>query len=102
MISLLLQGNLDDAAHEWLAEWQETSHQPPAGMASVPTSEILVTNNDDSGAGSLRWAIDQANANPGPDIIYFSSSLNGDTISPLSDLPATNQPTKLSVGRSPP
>lgn len=85
----LLRGSLDDAAREWLAELQETSQQPPpASLANAPASEILVLNNDDSGAGSLRWAIDQANANPGPDIIYFSTSLNGDTISPLSDLPA--------------
>ncbi len=34
-------------------------------------STYTVTNTQDSGPGSLRWAIDQANANPGADIINF-------------------------------
>ena len=52
---------------------------------SVPMNEIMVTNSGDSGMGSLRWAIEQANANPGPDVIHFS--MNGTSISPLTDLP---------------
>ncbi len=52
---------------------------------SVPMNEIMVTNSGDSGMGSLRWAIQQANANPGPDVIHFS--MNGTSISPLTDLP---------------
>ena len=43
-----------------------------------------VTNLNDSGSGSLRWAIEQANANPGEDTINFS--IYG-TISPASVLP---------------
>lgn len=35
-------------------------------------STFTVTNHSDSGAGSLRWAINQANANSGPDIIDFN------------------------------
>ncbi|MBC8232946.1 carboxypeptidase regulatory-like domain-containing protein [bacterium] len=45
---------------------------------------FTVTNLNDSGDGSLRWAIEQANANPGPDIIDFIVS---GTISPTSGLP---------------
>jgi len=41
---------------------------------------ITVTNTDDSGAGSLRAAIEQANSSAGSDTICFSSDLNGDDI----------------------
>ena len=51
----------------------------------MPMSEILVTNSADSGMGSLRWAIEQANSNLGPDIIHFSMS--SAIISPITDLP---------------
>lgn len=36
-----------------------------------------VSNTNDSGAGSLREAINQANANAGPDTITFASSVTG-------------------------
>ena len=49
------------------------------------SATFTVTNLNDSGDGSLRWAIEQANANPGPDIIDFSVSV---TIFPTSALPA--------------
>jgi len=42
----------------------------------VPDS-YLVTNHDDSGEGSLRQAILDANANPGPDTIEFDKSAWG-------------------------
>ena len=41
---------------------------------------FTVVNTDDSGAGSLRDAIEQANANVGADTISFDSSLAGETI----------------------
>ncbi|NIV29343.1 MAG: 3-dehydroshikimate dehydratase, partial [Anaerolineae bacterium] len=48
-----------------------------------------VTNTDDSGTGSLRWAIEQANTNPGTDTISFAIPGEGvQTISPTSPLPA--------------
>ena len=43
-----------------------------------------VTNLDDSGNGSLRWAIEQANANPGGDNVVLGVS---GIISPASALP---------------
>ncbi len=46
-----------------------------------------VTNTDDSGAGSLRQAILDANANPGTDTITFNIGSGVQTIQPLSALP---------------
>ncbi|MGB8634258.1 MAG: choice-of-anchor Q domain-containing protein, partial [Rhodanobacteraceae bacterium] len=45
----------------------------PAALAAT----YPVSNNNDSGSGSLRDAIDQANANPGADIVTFNSSVTG-------------------------
>jgi uncharacterized repeat protein (TIGR01451 family) len=47
-----------------------------------------VTNANDSGAGSLRWAIEQANSTPGADIIHSSLGFPIPTIVLLSPLPA--------------
>ncbi|MFO0914767.1 MAG: hypothetical protein U0795_17545 [Pirellulales bacterium] len=48
-----------------------------------------VTNLDDAGSGSLRAAIEQANANPDSDVINFSPGLQG-TITLQSQLHITN------------
>ncbi len=53
-----------------------------------------VTNTADSGAGSLRQAITDANANPGADVIDFSVS---GTVTLLSLLPAIAEETDLSA-----
>ena len=67
-------------------------------MVVLPPAEIwVVTNTNDSGPGSLRWAIEQANANAGPDSIVFNipttdpgydSGTGVWTIQPDSALPA--------------
>jgi len=49
-------------------------------------ASFAVTNLNDTGAGSLRAALEQANANPGLDVITFASGLSG-TISLASALP---------------
>ena len=61
---------------------------------------FTVTNTSDSGAGSLRQAIDDANANPGADTIEFNVSgegCSGDvcTIKPLSALPPLTSPVTM-------
>lgn len=70
-----------------------------AGWLSAPPAwadTYTVTTTADSGSGSLRWAIEQANANPGPDTIAFNVSTTDPgydaatgmwTIRPASELP---------------
>jgi hypothetical protein len=59
------------------------------GAGSVFAATFTVTNTNDSGPGSLRQAILDANATPGADTIAFNITGTGvRTISPLSSLPA--------------
>ena len=68
--------------------------------AVLPTlaagATFTVTNTNDSGAGSLRQAILDANANPGPDTIDFAITGSGvQTISPVSPLPPITDPVTI-------
>ena len=57
---------------------------------------FLVTNTNDSGLGSLRQAILNANANPGLDTIDFAiPGLGVHTISPASALPTITDPVDI-------
>jgi predicted outer membrane repeat protein len=58
-----------------------------AALANAP---LLVTNLDDSGVGSLRQALLDANAAPGGDVITFADEVSG-TISLLSDFPTLTE-----------
>ena len=55
-----------------------------------PRGPFPVTNNLDSGAGSLRQALLDATAAPGPDVITFAPSLAGQTISLVSTISIFN------------
>lgn len=56
----------------------------------VQAADFEVTNRNDSGEGSLRWAIDQAESTPGQDNITFASSVSG-TINLQSALPTITE-----------
>ena len=57
---------------------------------------IVVTNVSDPGTGSLRKAIDDANSNPGLDIIIFNIPGTGPfTIKPASPLPTITDPVVI-------
>jgi hypothetical protein len=62
-------------------------------LLSGPQTIFRVTDTADSGTGSFRQAILDANANPGPDFITFNLPGAGlKTITPLSPLPAITDP----------
>src|SRR3954447_15983623 len=55
-----------------------------------------VTNTNDSGAGSLRQAIIDANGHSGPDNISFNIPGSGvRTIAPVTELPAITSPVTI-------
>jgi Right handed beta helix region len=64
--------------------------------AAADAATVRVTTTADGGAGSLREAIDDANALGGPDTIRFDIPGQGPhTIAPASDLPAVTDPVTI-------
>ncbi len=59
---------------------------------------FTVLNTDDSGAGSLREAIEAANANAGADTISFDAGLAGETIVLTNELAVTDDLTINGLG----
>ena len=59
---------------------------PVSSTATSPANDLVVTNTNDAGEGSLRQAITNANAFASNDTITFAASANG-TITLLSALP---------------
>src|SRR5207247_9995287 len=73
-------------------------------VASLPASNAIftVSNTNDSGPGSLRQAILDANATNGPNTIAFQiQAPSGLTITPLSALPPISVPVLID-GRTQP
>jgi hypothetical protein len=56
------------------ASWSAFALLLTAWASSTPAATFTVTNTGDSGAGSLRQAILDANANAGADVIAFDVS----------------------------
>src|SRR5258708_27938781 len=66
------------------------------GALIAQAATFTVTNTNDSGAGSLRQAILDADASAGADLITFNISGAGvHTISPLSVLPTITDPVTI-------
>src|SRR5260370_17654962 len=65
------------------------------------TATFVVTNTADSGPGSLRQAILDANTKPGPDVIAFRIGSGMQTISPLSPLPFVTDALLIDVTTQP-
>ncbi|HEV3119327.1 MAG TPA: hypothetical protein VGY58_19890, partial [Gemmataceae bacterium] len=61
-------------------------------------STFIVTNTNDSGAGSLRQAILAANANPGLDTVSFTGGLNGTIVLTSGQLSITDGLTIIGPG----
>src|SRR5262249_29821477 len=84
---------------------QRGTARPFGGTSDIGAFEanrnyFLVTNTNDSGTGSLRQAILDANATTnlagGPDVIQFNISGSGvQTISPSSQLPTITDPVLI-------
>jgi len=66
---------------------------------STPSNPIHVTSLDDTGEGTLRWAIGEANSSPGSDSITFTVS---GTITPVTELPALIDDSMTIEGESSP
>ncbi len=69
--------------------------------AAPPVSTFVVTNVNDSGSGSLRQAILDANANPGADTINFNITGPSLKIQPLLGLPDIIDPVVIDGSTQP-
>lgn len=73
----------------------------PAVVESVPEAIFTVTSTADSGPGSLRDAITQANQTPGTDVILFSISSGAQTIAVQSPLPTITEAVTIDATSQP-
>ncbi|HKG59419.1 MAG TPA: Calx-beta domain-containing protein [Pyrinomonadaceae bacterium] len=69
--------------------------------AAAPATTFVVTNVNDSGPGSLRQAILDANANPGSDVINFNITGPSLRIQPLLRLPDITDPVVIDGATQP-
>ena len=69
--------------------------------AAPPAVTFVVTNVNDSGPGSLRQAILDANASPGSDSIHFNISGPSLRIQPILGLPAITDPVVIDGSTQP-
>src|SRR5215213_8922629 len=69
--------------------------------AAPPATTFVVTNVNDSGPGSLRQAILDANANPGSDVINFNITGPSLTIQPQLGLPDITDPVVIDGSTQP-
>ncbi|MEW6211782.1 MAG: hypothetical protein AB1631_25725, partial [Acidobacteriota bacterium] len=80
----------------------KTGNSSPTVSMTEPQAVFTVTNTNDSGQGSLRQAILDANANAGADTITFNISGGGaQTITPASGLPVISGPVTIDATTQP-
>src|SRR5689334_3729882 len=75
-VSILLNATASTRAGNYPKNHTNVSNLPGA----PPMMTFTVTTTADTGAGSLRAAIDLANTNPGPDLINFNLGAGTPTI----------------------
>ena len=75
----------------------------PIVALTDPVNIFVVTNTGDSGPGTLRQAISDANASPGADAIYFDIGGGGiiPRLDPLSSLPFITETVEIDGTTSP-
>ena len=71
------------------------------GGASAEAATFTVTSSANSGIGTFRQAITDANANPGGDAIAFSIGSGAQTIQPTSALPVITSPVAIDATTQP-
>jgi hypothetical protein len=69
--------------------------------ARIAPATFLVTTTADSGAGSFRQAILDANANPGPDALFFEFPSGSALFRPVSSLPTITDTLDIQGDRNP-
>ena len=75
---------------------------PLAVALTAPESTFVVTNTGDSGTGSLRQTILDANGHPGADTIVFNIPGSGlHTITPSTALPTISDPVTIDGSTQP-
>ena len=84
------------------ASGDTSEFSPTVGLSDAFVSIRTVENTNDSGPGSLRQAITDANAAPGKDMIAFNIPGDGPhTIAPLSGLPEILDPVVIDATTQP-
>jgi len=67
----------------------------PLSLTGTLAATYTVTVTDDNGPGTLRQAILDANASPGPDLIGFNLGGASQTIAPTAELPELTDPVTI-------
>ncbi|MGH9943651.1 MAG: Calx-beta domain-containing protein, partial [Pyrinomonadaceae bacterium] len=77
------------------------SYQVRVTLGAPPVASTVVTNTNDSGAGSLRQALLNANSNVGVDTVSFQIGSGARTINLLTELPEITDPVVIDGATQP-
>ncbi|MCI0693191.1 T9SS type A sorting domain-containing protein [candidate division KSB1 bacterium] len=85
-----------------ISDIERSAQEIQASFLAAQSDPFTVTNTNDSGPGSLRQVILNANATPGRDVIRFKIPSSGPhTIQPLSALPTITDPVVIDGATQP-